>query len=119
MNYMICIPSPNVVNRDNCEKIHNIMARISETYKLKIVPEPVKMKVGQYPDFYKKFRIYKEIKDRDGNSEAYLLPEEEEMILSVCRNPQEEELMRSCTYAYQYPANLVLKSFREEKKDRR
>ena len=73
MNYMICIPSPNMVSRENCEKIHNIMARISETHKLKIVPEPMKMKTGQYPDFYKKFRIYKEIKDRDGNGEAYLL----------------------------------------------
>ena len=47
------------------------------------------------------------------------IQEEEEMILSVCRNSKEEELMRSCTYAYQYPANLVLKSFREEKKDRK
>ena len=119
MNYMICIPSPSMVNRENCEKIHNIMARISETYKLKIVPEPVKMKSTQCPDYYKKFRIYKEIKDRDGNGEAYLLQEEEEMILSVCRNPQEEALMKSCTYAYQYPANLVLKSFREDKKDRK
>lgn len=116
MNYMICIPSPSVVNRENCEKIHNIMARISETYKLKIVPEPVKMKSGQCPDFYKKFLIYKEIKERDGNGEAYLLQEEEEMILSVCRDPQEIELMKSCTYAYQYPSNLVLKSFRESKK---
>ena len=34
MNYMICIPSPNMVSRENCEKIHNIMARISETHKL-------------------------------------------------------------------------------------
>ena len=119
MNYMICIPSPSLVNHENCEKIHNIMARIAETYKVKIVPEPVKMKSAQYPDFYKKFRIYKEIKDRDGNGEAYLLPEEEEMLLSVCRNAQEEELMRSCTYAYQYPANLVLKSFREDKRDRK
>ncbi|MBR5268330.1 MAG: hypothetical protein IKU20_09085 [Lachnospiraceae bacterium] len=119
MNYMICIPSPNTVSHENCEKIHNIMARISETYKVKIVPEPVKMKSVQNPDYYKKFRIYKEIKDRDGNGEAYLLPEEEEMILSVCRNAQEEELMRSCTYAYQYPANLVLKSFREDKRDRK
>ena len=118
MNYMICIPSPNMVNRENCEKIHNIMARISETYKLKIVPEQMKMKMGQCPEFYKKFRIYKDIKDRDGNGEAYLLPEEEEMIVSVCRNSEEIELMKSCTYAYQYPANLVLKSFREEKKDR-
>ena len=48
-----------------------------------------------------------------------VVSKEEEMILSVCRNTEEEELMRSCTYAYQYPANLVLKSFREEKKDRK
>ena len=119
MNYMICIPSLKVATRENCEKIHNILARMSEAYKLNIVPEPVKTKMSQTPDYYKKYRIYKEIKERDGNGEAYLLQEEEEMILSVCRNPEEEELMKSCTYAYQYPANLVLKSFRDDKKDRR
>lgn len=119
MNYMICIPSLNKVSRENCEKIHNILARMSEAYKLNIVPEPVKTKMCQSPDYYKKYRIYKEIKERDGNGEAYLLQEEEEMILSVCRNPEEEALMKSCTYAYQYPANLVLKGFREDKKERR
>ena len=119
MNYMICIPSLNVVSRENCEKIHNILARMSEAYKLNIVPEPVKTKMNQAPDYYKKYRIYKEIRERDGNGEAYLLQEEEEMILSVCRSPEEAELMKSCTYAYQYPANLVLKSFRDDKKDRR
>ena len=31
------------------------------------------------------------------------------MILSVCRNPEEVELMKSCTYAYRYPTTLVLK----------
>ena len=116
---MICIPSPQLANRENCERIHNILARVAETHKVKIVPEPVKTKMSQSPDYYKKYRIYKEIKDRDGNGEAYLIPEEEEMILGVCRNPEEIELMKSCTYAYQYPANLVLKSFREEKRERR
>lgn len=119
MNYMICIPSPESVSRDNCERIHNILARMSETYKLKIVPEQVKTKMSQSLDYYKKYRIYKEIKERDGNGEAYLLQEEEDMIVSVCRNEEEVALMKSCTYAYQYPANLVLKSFREEKKERR
>lgn len=119
MNYMICIPSLNVVSRENCEKIHNILARMSEAYKLNIVPEPVKTKMNHTPDYYKKYRIYKEIRERDGNGEAYLLQEEEEMILSVCRTSEEAELMKSCTYAYQYPANLVLKSFRDDKKDRR
>lgn len=119
MNYMICIPSLEIVSRENCERIHNILARISETYKLNIVPEPVKMKSSQCPDYYKKYRIYKEIKDRDGNGEAYLLPEEEEMIMSVCRNQEEINLMKSCTYAYQYPANLVVKSFRDDKREKR
>lgn len=116
---MVCIPSPRVVSRENCERIHNILARMSDAYKLNIVPEPVKTKQSPCPDFYKKYRIYKEIKERDGNGEAYLLLEEEEMILSVCRTPEEAELMKSCNYAYQYPSNLVLKSFREDKKDRK
>lgn len=119
MNYLLCIPSPQLATRENCERIHNILARIAETHKVKIVPEPVKTKMAPSPDFYKKYRIYKEIKDRDGNGEAYLVPEEEEMILGVCRNAEEIELMKNCTYAYQYPANLVLKSFREEKRERR
>ena len=87
--------------------------------KLNIIPEPVKAKQSPCPDYYKKYRIYKEIKERDGNGEAYLLQEEEDMILSVCRTEEEAELMKHCTYAYQYPANLVIKSFREDKKDRK
>ena len=116
MNYMICIPSPRLVSREYCERIHNILARMSDQYRVNIVPEPVKMRQGSCPDFYKKYRIYKDIKDRDGNGEAYLTSEEENMILSVCRNPEEVELMKSCTYAYRYPTTLVLKSFREDKK---
>jgi len=73
MNYMVCIPSPSQVDRDNCEKIHNILARVAEKYKLKIVPEPEKTKMSSCPDFYKKYRIYKEIKEREGSGEAYLL----------------------------------------------
>lgn len=119
MNYMVCIPPTAVMSRENCEKIHNILARMSDKYRLNIVPEPVKTKQLSCPEFYKKYRIYKEIRERDGNGEAYLLQEEEDMILSVCRTEEEKELMRSCTYAYRYPANLVLKSFREEKKDRK
>ena len=116
MNYMICIPSPRLVSREYCERIHNILARMSDQYRVNIVPEPVKMRQGSCPDFYKKYRIYKDIKERDGNGEAYLTSEEENMILSVCRNPEEVELMKSCTYAYRYPTTLVLKSFREDKK---
>lgn len=67
MNYMICIPSPRLVSREYCERIHNILARMSDQYRVNIVPEPVKMRQGSCPDFYKKYRIYKDIKDRDGN----------------------------------------------------
>ena len=100
MNYMVCIPFPDMVSRENCEKVHNILARMSDAYKLNIVPEPVKARQAPCPEYYRKYRIYKEIRERDGNGEAYLLQEEEDMILSVCRTPEEEALMRSCTYAY-------------------
>ena len=100
MNYMVCIPSPDMVSRENCEKVHNILARMSDAYKLNIVPEPVKVKQAPCPEYYRKYRIYKEIRERDGNGEAYLLQEEEDMILSVCRTPEEEALMKGCTYAY-------------------
>ena len=75
MNYMICIPSPRLVSREYCERIHNILARMSDQYRVNIVPEPVKMRQGSCPDFYKKYRIYKDIKERDGNGEAYLTSE--------------------------------------------
>ena len=119
MNYMVCIPSPDMVSRENCEKVHNILARMSDAYKLNIVPEPVKVKQAPCPEYYRKYRIYKEIRERDGNGEAYLLQEEEDMILSVCRTPEEEALMKGCTYAYRYPSSLVLKSFREDKKEKK
>lgn len=119
MSYLLCIPSPSQVSRENCEKIHNILARMSDEYHLNIVPEPVKTKQSPCPDYYRKYRIYKEIPDRDGNGEAFLLPDEERMLLSVCRSAEEEALMKGCTYAYQYPAALVLKVFREDKKEKR
>ena len=116
MNYMICIPSPRLVSREYCERIHNILARMSDQYRVNIVPEPVKMRQGSCPDFYKKYRIYKPVKERDTNGEAYLEKEEEEMLLSSCKTEEEQELMKSCIYAYQYSAAIVLKSFREKEK---
>ena len=119
MSYLVCIPAPELVSRENCEKIHNILARMSDQYRLNIVPEPVKMRQGKYPDYYRKYRIYKELKEQGGNAEPYLAPDEESMLLSVCRNTDEEALMKGCTYAYQYPANKVLKVFREDKREKR
>ena len=42
MDYLLCIPARETNTRENCEKIHNVLARMSDTYKLRIVPEPVK-----------------------------------------------------------------------------
>lgn len=56
----------------------NILARMSDQYRVNIVPEPVKIRQGSCPDYYKKYRIYKDIKERDGNGEAYLTSEERE-----------------------------------------
>ena len=118
MAYLVCIPPQDIVSRENCEKIHNILARVSETYKLNIVPEQVRKKQGTYPDYYKKYRIYKEIREREGGGEAYLTAEEETMILSVCRDEEEQNLMKSCAYAYQYPSTIAVKSFREERREK-
>ena len=41
MDYLLCIPARETNTRENCEKIHNVLARMSDTYKLRIVPEPV------------------------------------------------------------------------------
>ena len=79
MDYLLCIPARETNTRENCEKIHNVLARMSDTYKLRIVPEPVKNKQFPCPPYYKKYRIYKPVKERDTNGEAYLEKEEEEM----------------------------------------
>lgn len=118
MDYLLCMPNMESPSRDLCNTINNILARMSEKYKLKIVPEPMKMKKNGCPDYCKKFRIYKEIREAGGNGEAYLLKEEEDMILSVCKKPEEELLMRSCTYAYCYSSLRVLKSFKEKEKQK-
>lgn len=116
MEYLLCIPSRETNTRENCEKIHNVLARMSDTYKLRIVPEPVKNKQFPCPPYYKKYKIYKQVKERDVNGEAYLEKEEEDMILGSCKTEEEQELMKNCIFAYQYSSSLVLKSFREKEK---
>ena len=64
MDYMICMPPKENCTRESCQKVHNILARMSDRYKLRIVPEPVKNKQFPCPDFYKKYRIYKQVKER-------------------------------------------------------
>lgn len=95
MDYLLCIPARETNTRENCEKIHNVLARMSDTYKLRIVPEPVKNKQFPCPPYYKKYRIYKPVKERDTNGEAYLEKEEEEMLLSSCKTEEEQELIKA------------------------
>ena len=95
MDYLYCMPDLNNT-RENCEKIHNILARMSDKYKLNIVPEPVKAKYFGGLDYYKKYRIYKEIREIGGNSaEAYLQADEKEMILSGCKRIQLVNLFKA------------------------
>ena len=117
MDYLYCMPDLNNT-RENCEKIHNILARMSDKYKLNIVPEPVKAKVFRRFGLLQEISdLQREIREIGGNSaEAYLQADEKEMILSVCKNQQEQELMKSCIYAYCYPAQMVLKSFNDRDK---
>lgn len=114
MDYMLCYPSSENMDRERCEKVHNILARMSDKYKLRIEPEPVKSIYYKCPDFYHKYKIYKSFSEKDvSGGEAYLAKDEEDMILSVCRNPEEEQLMKECIYAYPNESGMVLKSFRD------
>ncbi|MDT3844864.1 MAG: hypothetical protein LIV11_09890 [Bacillota bacterium] len=120
MDCLLCYPSSENLTREKCEKVHNILARMSEKYKLRIVPEPMKSIYYKCPDFSRKFRIYKKIRDRESGGDAYLEKDEEIMLLSECRDDEEKQLMKECIYAYQYESGVVLKAFHErEKKFRR
>ena len=66
MDYLVCMPGRENNTRENCEKVHNILARMSDQYKLRIVPEPVKNKMFPCPPYYRKYRIYKPVKERTG-----------------------------------------------------
>ena len=107
MEYMLCYPGTDNMTREKNDKVHNILARMSEKYKLKIVPEPMKNTAFRGGDFCRKFRIYKKLREREGTGEAYLDREEEE-----------KQIMKNCVYAYQYSSGLVLKAFREKDRKR-
>ena len=70
------------MSKENCEKIHNIMARVSEQYKVNIKPEPVKINQTPCPSYYEKYRIYPK-------TETDLL---HNMVFNVCKNQQEISL---------------------------
>ena len=117
MEYMLCYPPSERMDMESCDKVHNILARMSDKYKLRIEPEKVKSIYFKCPEYYHRYRIYKPIREKDASGgEAYLMKEEEDMILSVCRTSEEKELMKDCIYAYQYDSGLVLKSFRDRDK---
>ena len=118
MDYMLLYPPAEDVTREVCDKVHNILARMSDKYRLRIEPENVKSRFYHCPPFYHKYRIYKELKEQGASGEAFLDKSEEEMILSVCRDKSEKELMKSCIDAYPGPSGMALKSFRDTDKKR-
>ena len=90
MEHLYCLPEPSIMSKENCEKIHNIMARVSEQDKVNIKPEPVKINQTPCPSYYEKYRIYPK-------TETDLL---HNMVFNVCKNQQEISLMNSCIYGY-------------------
>ena len=118
MDYMLLYPPADNITREVCDKVHNILARMSEKYHLRIEPENVKSRFYNCPPFYHKYRIYKELREKEVNGEAFLDKSEEDMILGVCRDKAERELMKSCIYAYPGPSGMALKSFRDTDKKR-
>lgn len=90
MEHLYCLPHPSIMAQENCEKIHNIMARVSERYKVNVKQEPVKINQTPCPPYYEKYRIYPKTES------DYLYG----MICEVCENQQEESLIRQCIYGW-------------------
>lgn len=119
MEYMLCYPGLDNMTPEKCEKVHNILARMSEKYKVRVEPEPVKSTFYRCPPYFRKYRIMKPLKEREaGGGEAFLDRTEEEMLLGSCRDDEEKLVMKNCIYAYQYQNGLVLKAFRDKDKKR-
>lgn len=90
MEHLYCLPEPSIISKETCEKIHNIMARVSEQYKVYVKPEPVKINNTPCPDYYEKYRVY----PKTETDNLY------DMVFKVCKNQQEISLMCKCICGY-------------------
>ena len=91
MAHLYCLPYPKIVSQENCEIIHNIMARVSETLEFYAKEEAVMINQTPCPEYYHKYRIFSR-KDI-GEFTRYV-------VLKVCQSEEEQALMYKCIYGW-------------------
>ena len=58
MTYLQCLPDPAIVTKEDCEKIHEIIGRLSLNGKIKIDAVPSNFKQYSAPENHRKYFFY-------------------------------------------------------------
>ena len=58
MTYLQCLPDPAIVSKEDCEKIHEIIGRLSLNGKIKIDAVPSNFKQYSAPENHRKYFFY-------------------------------------------------------------
>ena len=108
MTYLQCLPDPAIVTKEDCEKIHEIIGRLSLNGKIKIDAVPSNFKQYSAPENHRKYFFYMRPERNDGFE---LSQPEREMILNVCGNEHEKQLMENCIYTYRHNGIQEVRTF--------
>lgn len=108
MTYLQCLPDPAIVSKEDCEKIHEIIGRLSLNGKIKIDAVPSNFKQYSAPENHRKYLFYMRPERNDGFE---LSQPEREMILNVCGNEHEKQLMENCIYTYGHNGIQEVRTF--------
>ncbi len=115
MTYLQCMPDPTLVTKEDCERIHEIIGRLSSNENIKIDTVPSNFKQYSAPENHRKYLFYMRPERNDGFE---LSQPEREMILKVCENEYEKQLMENCIYTYGYNGAQEVRTFYRSGKSR-
>ena len=71
MTYLQCLPDPAIVSKEDCEKIHEIIGRLSLNGKIKIDAVPSNFKQYSAPENHRKYFFYMRPERNDGFELSY------------------------------------------------
>ncbi|MCI8660927.1 MAG: hypothetical protein HFG54_11910 [Lachnospiraceae bacterium] len=115
MTYLQCLPDPAIVTKEDCEKIHEIIGRLSLNRNIKIDAVPSNFKQYSAPENHRKYLFNMRPERNDGFE---LSQPEREMILNICENEYEKQLMENYIYTYGYNGTQEVRTFYRSGKSR-
>lgn len=117
MTYLQCLPDPTLVTEEDCEKIHKIMKRLISNGNVKIDIIHTEFKQYNAPENHRKYIFYMK---PEGSEDCFDLSQpEREMILNVCEDEYEKQLMENCLYTYGCNGTQEIRTFYRSGKSRR